>query len=453
MKDASDRCRGCHGSMRELKKNGRPKHPIHEAMFKVPLVEFECTDCHRNIDLWKRNPNKATFRINRFQCMKCHEATREQAKKLGRGQGLKVPGTMLLSNHGLDRRSGRQWIKSHNRVVRREGVKNCRRCHKLDSELDFCRDCHRHPRKWIGQHFKVARKLGLETCLLCHEQTSQLRSCQECHAKLLMVNRVSTVVPRFKGARQVQAYCLGCHGNRKIQDFLAVLEKWAFVDGKTFSRSVHKNVPCTGCHQDFLVGAHPENVPKDFRRRAGLACAACHKKQASKYRQSIHAKLAVGARSGRIAGRAVKAAVCADCHGSHDIQSQGREPFKTSFRLSGAKVCGRCHADRYESFSDYYHGKGYKNRAYDAPSCWDCHSNHRIVKAADPSSPIARHNLPRTCGKCHDHPIGIHNSYARLIHNRRALFERNPIVRLIRTFFPDRNVKPVELLRLYDLKE
>ncbi|MDP1808867.1 MAG: hypothetical protein Q8L35_04950 [Actinomycetota bacterium] len=229
--------------------------------------------------------------------------------------------------------------------------------------------------------------------------------------------------------------CLSCHSNRSLSKFLGGREVSLFIDSNIIGKSMHKQIACIDCHTNFSYDEHPAKSPTDFAKVAGLACMKCHPYQAYLYKNSVHGRLALQNKLGKIAGKPAEPALCSSCHGSHDIQSPRFEPYKSKFRAAGKEVCGKCHTDRYATYSDYYHGEAYKNKAKDAPACWDCHSNHRVIKkTAGVLTPVSESRLSRTCGKCHDNPTRNLTSYAPLIHNRAAEMAKNPIYSLLSIF-------------------
>lgn len=141
----SRRCQACHGSMKG-KKDGEPIYPIHEAMLTARLINFHCTDCHKTVDLGERDPSGPTIRVDRTQCMRCHEGDKDTEPaglmNVKTRRPNEIQSRYLISNHGIDKKSARQWIKRHGKVAVNTGVNKCRRCHLKGSELDFCGDCH-----------------------------------------------------------------------------------------------------------------------------------------------------------------------------------------------------------------------------------------------------------------------------------------------------------------------
>lgn len=246
------------------------------------------------------------------------------------------------------------------------------------------------------------------------------------------------IPPPFILPKQSRWGCLSCHSNPRLSKLENGKEVSLFIDPNIIGNSMHAQIACLDCHTNFSYDTHPASTPQDFRKVAGLACMKCHPYQADQYRNSVHGKLALQNKMGSLNGREVAPPTCFDCHGNHNIQSPRFEPFRSKFRASvrSGKVCAKCHQDRYLSWNDYYHGRAYKNGAKDAPVCWDCHSNHSILPAKNPDSTVNSENLPKTCGKCHDHPTSVFTSYAGLIHGRAKIVGENPIVRLVRAIFP-----------------
>ncbi len=61
--------------------------------------------------------------------------------------------------------------------------------------------------------------------------------------------------------------------------------------------------------------------------------------------------------------------------------------------------CGECHSDVAETYTQ--HGR-LPVGAKDVPTCADCHGKHNILPPSDRYSSVNSHNLPKTCGKCHE---------------------------------------------------
>ena len=143
----SGKCMACHGNMLEKDEKGKPKNYIHNKMLSAPMLNFSCTDCHKKIATNKRTPSQATLRVDRTLCPKCHDPSSKSPPAESTGgitwgnpQAPEMPN--IFKKHGTDAKSGKWWIMNHPRFAMSIGVNECRKCHKIGSELDFCRDCH-----------------------------------------------------------------------------------------------------------------------------------------------------------------------------------------------------------------------------------------------------------------------------------------------------------------------
>lgn len=99
----------------------------------------------------------------------------------------------------------------------------------------------------------------------------------------------------------------------------------------------------------------------------------------------------------------VKAAVCSDCHTAHAVANTSADPTKLKITAS----CGNCHEKNYESYKQTYHGQvmalGYANTG----KCFDCHGSHGITRVDDPESKVHPDNLLKTCKQCHTPKKGL----------------------------------------------
>lgn len=88
---------------------------------------------------------------------------------------------------------------------------------------------------------------------------------------------------------------------------------------------------------------------------------------------------------------------CATCHADIKDYPHPKPVAKAD--------CATCHSDIVAEFGNSIHATARKNGDKQAPSCQTCHgSAHAIVPRTDPSSPVAKKNLPDTCGACHANP-------------------------------------------------
>jgi cytochrome b subunit of formate dehydrogenase len=151
---------------------------------------------------------------------------------------------------------------------------------------------------------------------------------------------------------------------------------------------------CDDCHDTHYFNIPPRGTSKRTQWHLTIpdTCGAkCHTDVLDEYKASIHGAEVMEKHN-------LKAAVCTDCHTTHDITKASQDPFKLAITLR----CGNCHEENYLSYGNTYHGQvarlGY---AYTA-KCYDCHGSHGILKVNDPKSTVHPDNRLETCKQCHD---------------------------------------------------
>jgi len=166
-----------------------------------------------------------------------------------------------------------------------------------------------------------------------------------------------------------------------------------------------QEIDCAECHEDvaFTSTAHPDLVCQDCHTNVTTehegddlepltnenSCAECHGKILRTLGRSAHEE----------------EVLCVDCHnGPHEITMVDDLGSAVS-PVRQIKYCGGCH-DSPASLIDGYltseHGKALLlSGLINAPSCSDCHGDHRIVSVSDGNAPAAHENSPEMCGSCH----------------------------------------------------
>ncbi|HEX7488800.1 MAG TPA: cytochrome c3 family protein, partial [Anaeromyxobacteraceae bacterium] len=135
---------------------------------------------------------------------------------------------------------------------------------------------------------------------------------------LLLVMMWVGAGPAWGAIPAEQDDCLGCHGGDPTMSMdLPSGEKLStYVDPAVFGRSVHgEMLRCNDCHTEKNGYPH-DSKPFSSKRDVQVAyyeqCKSCHFANYTKTLDGVH--YAVMAKGNR------KAALCVDCHGSHDIQ-------------------------------------------------------------------------------------------------------------------------------------
>ena len=226
--------------------------------------------------------------------------------------------------------------------------------------------------------FKDSMHGSMFTCVDCHtdlkssphETTPAKVNCSACHADEQAQYDRSYHAKAIAAGDTKAATCTDCHGSPH--------ELLAASDPK--SRVNHLNIPatCGSCHgQKFVMEASGHsNAPF------------------LSYEQSVHGRA--------VASGSEKAAVCTDCHGTHEILSAS-DSKSSIFKLNVPQTCAKCHGPVKEQFMASIHGQAIARGNSLAPVCTDCHGIHSIKSHLDPNSPVNAANLTQaTCARCHE---------------------------------------------------
>ena len=168
---------------------------------------------------------------------------------------------------------------------------------------------------------------------------------------------------------------------------------------------VAQDIDCGECHEDVAVSsaAHPDLVCSDCHTNVtdehegddlepltdAESCGECHGSVARTMGRSVHGD----------------EASCNDCHGApHEIHEVADLASAVS-AVNQIKNCGACHEEPAELVDGYLtseHGKALLlSGLVNAPSCSDCHGDHRILAVEKGKAPTAHENSPEMCGACH----------------------------------------------------
>ncbi|MDA3859929.1 MAG: cytochrome c3 family protein, partial [Melioribacteraceae bacterium] len=300
---------------------------------------------------------------------------------------------------------------------------DCSDCHEVEIkgvhlEAVSCSDCHSdivdedHEDKVI----KV-------NCLDCHDeyeasvkndihhklkkQISGKPTCKSCHG-------THTIISPAKFKSPTKQYCGKCHTNGKIQlvgnyHATSLNEETCFDchDSEEYkpelSISVHSPLSCVDCHGYVArnIEEHQDGLVKNNKAN----CYSCHNDVSKIHAESIHGLT--------LAGGEEDAAMCWNCHGSHNILS-ANDSLSTTNPINIGKTCGTCHDDpEFEDkfnmsvklpgkmYSESVHGKYVMSGQKGAANCTSCHGSHAIKNRVQDGSQISSTNIPNTCGKCH----------------------------------------------------
>lgn len=176
----------------------------------------------------------------------------------------------------------------------------------------------------------------------------------------------------IQGGRKA-ATCIDCHARNG--DMTTVL---AATDLKS---TIHRNnvaETCGRCHGD-----------KSVMQGSGIS-----DRPFLSYRESVHAKALAQGNTG--------AAVCTDCHNSHDIlpASDSRSPIA---KVNIPQTCSKCHQAESAEFIQSVHGQAVIRGVSRSPVCTDCHGIHGITSPVEQASANASATVAtETCAGCHE---------------------------------------------------
>jgi hypothetical protein len=185
--------------------------------------------------------------------------------------------------------------------------------------------------------------------------------------------------------------CLSCHADMAGTVDADGHRGSLRVSPHVYGSSVHSQLDCTSCHPRFRAGEHTPVQTENWYREATLtSCTNCHADVALMYDKSFHGDLVMSE-------EATNAPTCGDCHGSHAIAKTNTREF----RVSSVGMCSRCHGGRSATYLDVYHGKAFLLGNDEAAVCTDCHGSHEILPASNPKSTVSAQNIVATCASCH----------------------------------------------------
>lgn len=211
--------------------------------------------------------------------------------------------------------------------------------------------------------------------------------------------------------------CQGCHAPGKTLPYLGGArfhtQPHDAYDRGFHARAIqsgHKAASCIDCHakngdMTTMLPAADSNSTIN-RNNIAETCGRCHGDKTVmrgsgisdrpflSYRESVHAKALARGNTG--------AAVCTDCHNSHDIlpASDSRSPIAKGNIPS---TCSKCHQSEAAEFMQSVHGQAVARGVSRSPVCTDCHGIHGILSPVEQATATVSTALAtETCAGCHE---------------------------------------------------
>ncbi len=228
-----------------------------------------------------------------------------------------------------------------------------------------CSDCHTDIRDQEAPHQK---------------QGEPVADCATCHERLLEAARAAGTESEHPGLLRV------------MKNVAAYRESYhARPDADHPERP---KASCDQCHDTHGFQRREPGTPahEAWRPEIPALCGeACHEDQFEDYTLSVHGVAVL--EKGK-----PEAAVCSDCHTTHDIDNTSKDPTK----LLITSQCGGCHEAQYRSYRATYHGQVHSLGYTYTAKCFDCHGSHDVLAPTDPESMVHPDNRLETCQECHD---------------------------------------------------
>ncbi|MBP8004447.1 MAG: cytochrome b/b6 domain-containing protein [Elusimicrobia bacterium] len=246
-----------------------------------------------------------------------------------------------------------------------------------------------------------------ETCLACHgssdmgapvvDMAAYAKSihggnlCVSCHTDAAEIPHPEKLAP---------VSCAKCH-RLETQIYLQSDHGRAVARGKAEAAS------CKDCHGHSHTLLNSRNPASPVNRKnIHDTCAACHGKADAPANQRLTERRPVDSYDHTVHGLAfaagkINAAVCSDCHGTHDLHGSANPASRVN-RTHIAATCGGCHQNVLAVYKESIHGSASAHGIKESPVCTDCHGEHTIRSATDPASMVFRGAVTKTCSGCHE---------------------------------------------------
>lgn len=347
---------------------------------------LKCTSCHVKFDA-EEIPH--SDKLQPKACSDCH--TKALVKHLFHPRILKTSRTEKGKDVNCIGCHDYHYVSDPNDAGGKWSTENlaasCGKCHEEESEGYL-----------KSRHYLTFKDgmLGAPNCLHCHKNPiAKVHELED-----------SASVKIFQ-----EKLCLSCHlddpGVRSriapSAGFITMYEH--SVHGSQLNAGNGNAANCVDCHNshDIIVANSPES--SIFKSNIPHTCSQCHKEIYNEYKESVHYKALLRGN--------LDSPVCTDCHGEHNILKHDDPDSPVSFQKLSKEICSPCHSslklsqkygiatDRFNTFSDSYHGLALEGGSVEVANCASCHGDHDIKPSDDPTSRINKANMVETCGECH----------------------------------------------------
>ena len=256
------------------------------------------------------------------------------------------------------------------------------------ADSEACLECHSDPELVRETDYRTGTPVFVDPEQLARSVHADM-DCVDCH----------TEASEDHPPRMEPVDCADCHDDEAG-------EYAASLHGQALARGEEDAPGCSDCHgtHQILPADDPESTVHP--RKIPYTCAACHAdvdfikrrpvslgSPLEAYQSSEHFKALMAGKGG---------ATCTDCHSAHALYKPC-DPRSQVYRTNVPRTCGQCHGEIQREYEQSIHGKALAFGSTDAPTCVDCHGEHRILGPKDPESTVYPAHISRTtCVWCHD---------------------------------------------------
>jgi len=267
---------------------------------------------------------------------------------------------------------------------------------------------------WIGSA-PLAKALDNSDCFACHSDPTLVKTNAAGKAVSLFVDQ-----DKFEHSIHGKNLCTSCHSD--ITDLphsethkpvscsqCHRIESDIYLKsdhGIALSSGITEAATCQACHGAAHTLLDNRN-PASPVNRANIpdTCAKCHGNVQEMEKFNLRQHAVVVTYENSVHGIAhsngvINAAVCTDCHGSHNLH-RSTNPQSKLYWQNIPSTCGKCHENVLQTYSRSVHGTAVAQGIRDAPVCTDCHGEHTIAAVKLAASRVSPANIPETCGQCH----------------------------------------------------
>jgi hypothetical protein len=218
---------------------------------------------------------------------------------------------------------------------------------------------------------------------LAQNVVSNITNCKSCHGTHNIISsKLNTSNLHFSKSTE---FCGKCHNG----------EKNLHVQSEHYV-TINKNNPnaptCIFCHKSPVTpGAESDRLK--LKRNQENLCLTCHISDKTKQTQYSKSLVDYGK---SVHGSAIQrgnnhAAVCIDCHGSHDLEKASSSTSSVN-RFKVPQVCGKCHVAISNEYKMSTHGIALSKGDKYSPGCTYCHGEHSVAKVQEVSERIMSKN-------------------------------------------------------------